>query len=112
MEKHDFNWAIEKMRNGFKIRRQHWAKKFFITLDIFNNRFLEMADPKRIFTFKPSTLKADDWELLEEDKRKWMIAFQNDVCLILHKNEELDQYRNLKRVSNKLIEEINGKRKD
>lgn len=38
--------------------------------------------------------------------KKWMIVHKTKECLILHLNEELPQYKKLKRVSDKLIRSL------
>jgi hypothetical protein len=38
--------------------------------------------------------------------KKWMLVIKNKNCILLHYNEELPQYKKLKRVDNKIIKKI------
>lgn len=103
-EQHNFSWAMEQLKRGNKIRRRHWHKNFFLKMH-FNGKICEMNSNKAI-PLKYQTTQGKDWEIFEEDKRRWMVALKSDDCIILHRNSELEQYRHMKRVSDKLIMEI------
>lgn len=55
----------EALNKSKKVRRKHWNKEFYI-LERGDNKFKDCF--RKIFNLKPSAIKADDWEVYEEQK--------------------------------------------
>lgn len=67
VEKGEFGWAVEHLKNGRKIRRAVWGAETHVYVDpngsIRNNRH-------EFENLLGSDLLADDWELVEEDRAR------------------------------------------
>ena len=70
----DFNWAINQLKSGKKIRRRSWDEDSFWCArrnTIFNKR-------SNFSTITMGLIKANDWELFKENKEKPKVVILDD----------------------------------